>query len=374
MANDIIKRNVDVEHIMNASCNYGLHKFGIHNSDKLLSILVLSDVHQCDRQLKSAIKYLNYYDAIDIGINLGDMQARNFAETNGKWYYKAIKYCEKPFLTLLGNHDLGNSVDKKIAANSKDAFEKFVKPAMNKSEITEVKNPYYTKYLDKYKMVVIVLNVYDIPDALDKDGNFVISRGKTCFSQQQTDWFISELQKIPQGYGVIVCLHDFPYKNDIIQCIWSQKDAITADGEENCYGNDNMIVDIVDAWINGTSINTVYKASKNYNGVLVDINVVCNFAERGNGEFISYFSGHRHQDIIAECAKYKNQKIIYFPATAVDDWQNFCSDLPREKKTKSEDALTVVSINSKDREIRLVRVGSSITCQLLKREYFILNY
>lgn len=369
---DVIERNLDVEHVMHASCKYGLHKFGRHNPEKLLSVLVVTDVHQCEEQLKSAIKYLNYYDAVDLGINLGDIQARNYIETDGTWYYEAIKDCKKPFLSLLGNHDLGQSADKTISATPDAAFQKFLKRAMEKAQIENVETPYYSKRLDEYKTVIIALNSFDVPSVLDTDGNFAVSRGVMCFSQKQIDWFVNELNRVSSGYGVVICMHNFPYEVDVIRCLWSQKDVENVEVEENCYADGDMIADVVDAWVNGSALNAVYTSSKK--DILPDIKIDCDFGKRVKGDFIAYFIGHRHKDVLAECRKYKNQKVVFFPATAADDWQNFCSDLPREVGTKSEDAITVVSIDRKERELRLVRIGSNITWNMEKREYFVLKY
>ena len=365
MIKDVIKRNKDVEDVLYASCKYGIHKYGKSNIEKLLSILVVSDVHQCVLQLKSAIKYLNHYDAIDLGMNLGDMQARNYAETNGKWYKNAINKCNKPFLTVLGNHDVGNSTDKKVSATADQAFNKFIKAAIHKADAGLVEKPYYSKRMDDYKVEFIVLNNYDNPNDIDDCGNFMVSRGETCFSQNQVDWFINELLNVPKEYGVIICLHDFPCAVNIIECGWSQTDAVTADDTQN------MLCDIVNAWINGEDFYAEYLQGGNK---LTKVKVNCVFSKRGKGDFISYFSGHRHQDIIAESEKYPEQKVIYFPAMAMDEWQNFCSDLPRVKGTKTEDVFTVVSVNRETRELRLVRIGSYITSSLIERKYFVVKY
>ena len=71
---NIIEKNRDVEHIMHASCQYGWHAGGEINPHKQFAMLVTTDIHGCDKQFDSAIEYLNYYDALDCGICLGDIQ------------------------------------------------------------------------------------------------------------------------------------------------------------------------------------------------------------------------------------------------------------------------------------------------------------
>ena len=57
-----------------------------------------------------------------------------------------------------------------------------------------------------------------------------------------------------------------------------------------------------------------------------------------------------------------------------DNWQNYCSDLPRAKGTKAEDCLTVLSLDTENRRINLVRIGSNVTVNLDERTYTALPY
>ena len=96
LTTNIVERNRDVEHIMHASCQYGWHAGGKENAHKLFAMLVTTDVHGCGKQFDSAIEYLNYYEALDCGICLGDMQPGDFAQEN-TWYVEGVKKSQKPF-------------------------------------------------------------------------------------------------------------------------------------------------------------------------------------------------------------------------------------------------------------------------------------
>jgi hypothetical protein len=100
----------------------------------------------------------------------------------------------------------------------------------------------------------------------------------------------------------------------------------------------------------------------------------CDFTARGAGVFAGYLVGHYHRDIQGKCKKYPYQNIIAFPATANDGWQNYCSDLPREKGTRAEDALTVVGVDTYNRRLKLVRIGSNITMDMTERKYHVVEY
>ena len=367
----IVERNKDVEHIMLASCQYGVHGLGVENREKLFAMLVTTDVHECPAQLNAAIDYLNYYDALDCGICLGDMQARNYIETDGTWYANCVMRSKKNFYTVLGNHDCGQSASIKIAGTPKMVFEKLIRPVKSKIGIDGLDKPYYLKLIDEYKIALIVLNNYDAPDTLDEAGDYAVCRSKDIFSQAQTDWFVSALNAIPQGYHLIIAQHSFPYANEAVICDWTE-DEMPPDSK-NPYGNDNMFADIVDAWIGGKAYKAEY-APIAQTDVLPTVYVDCDFTARGEGAFVCYLTGHHHHDSLAKCKKYPNQTIISLPSTAHDLWQNFCSDLPRAAGTKAEDLVTVFSVHTEKREIRLVRIGSNFTINMKERTYKVIKY
>ena len=368
---EIVVRNKDVEHVMLASSQYGLHGYGKPNIYKIFSMLVATDVHECKERLNAAIDYLNYYDAIDCGICLGDMQARNYIETDGTWYTKPVLRANKEFYTVLGNHDNGNSADIRISATPQMAFEKFVLPTAEKIGIDGLDKPYYLKLFEKYKIALIVLDNYDAPDVLNEKGDYAICRSKEVYSQAQVDWFVSTLNSIPKGYHLLVAAHNHPYEMIVERGDWTHV-PLGCD-EDNPYGNNNMLADVLDAWIRGDSLKQKYTPIKNTD-VMPTLTVDCDFSARGTGAFVCYLIGHHHQDAIAANAKYPNQKIVSFASTADDLWQNCGCDLPRTAGTKAEDLLTVVSVHTEKRQIRLVRIGSNFTLNMTERIYKVIEY
>jgi hypothetical protein len=84
--------------------------------------------------------------------------------------------------------------------------------------------------------------------------------------------------------------------------------------------------------------------------------------------------GHYHADLLMRCRKYPDQTAIALATTAMDDWQNYCCDLPRVAGTKSEDCVTVVSVCTDFRQIRLVRLGSDVTFDMRERKPLVIPY
>ena len=371
----IVERNRDVEHIMHASSNWGLFAQA-RRTGKLFSMLVTTDIHECTRQLASAVEYLNYYDSLDCGVCLGDIQQSDYAKTDGTWYANEVLKSRKPFLSVVGNHDVGNSTRGAISATSEMAFDKFIRATAPVTGIENFDKSYFVKYFDAYKVAFIGLDNYQSPADKDANGDYIIHRSQCVTSQAQIDWLIDTLLNIPEGYHVIIGMHSFPYSAVKTECIWTQNNPdhfYALDGGGTPYGDDNIFTDIVDAWVRGDKLEREY-APVSFVDICPTLTVSCDFTSRGKGEFVAFVMGHMHEDMVFTSAKYPYQNVIAFPATATDNWQNYCSDLPRETDTKSEDALTVMSVNTERRQIRLVRIGSDMTMDMVERKYFVINY
>ncbi|MBQ8351958.1 MAG: metallophosphoesterase [Clostridia bacterium] len=368
----IVERNRDVEHIVYASSRYGHHGFGKRNKDKLFSMLVSTDIHHCPSVIEAAVDYLNYHAPLDCGICLGDIIAADFRE-DGNWYTEHVLAAKKPFLTLLGNHDVGNSAEPPLAATSQMAFEKYMRPVAEKIGVEGLDRPYYVRLFEEYKIAVIALHAYDTPNNLDENGNYAVHRGMEMLSQEQIDWLIAALAGIPAGYHLAIAMHSFPYGHEAEPGAWTQagKDLGSLSAWDKAYGETDLLTDIVHAWKTGSARRGEY--IPRYSN-LPTITVDCDFSARGNGNFIGYLVGHYHRDVIAHSKKYPSQKMIAFASAANDAWQNYDCDLPRAEGTKAEDLLTVCSIDTDKREIRLVRVGSNITMEMTERTYIVIPY
>ncbi len=366
----IVERNKDVEHIMLASMIYGVNGRGRKNVGKLFSLLAVADVHQSYAQMENAIDYLNYYDAFDLGISLGDMQAGSYSDSDGLWYRDALRRASKPFLTVLGNHDGGNYGEYRESGTPRLTFEKFIRPNAERIGIDGLDRAYYSKRFDDYKIAIIVLTNYDYPDTLDSKGDYAVDRSYEVYSQEQVYFLIQTLADLPQDYHLLLCAHSHPYKKLVEPCCFSQMREY---GTNNPYGNDNLIPDIIDAWMHGKALKKSYPPEilKEY---LPTLSVDCDFSARGEGSFVCHLVGHYHCDFIGRNEKHRDQRLISLAAAANDDYQNYGFDLPRALGTKAEDLLTAISIHTEKRQIRLVRIGSNFTVDMTERTYHVVDY
>lgn len=359
-----IDRNENALNNLNAAARYNAF------ASKHFTGLITTDVHGDTDRLKNAIEILNEVDAIDCGFCLGDIQAGDFSENDGSWYTNIVNTSEKPFYTVLGNHDQANYSAPMTGGTPTEAFNKFIQPTLGVLG-QNITTPYYKVQNDTYKIVMIYLNNYDAPVDKNADGTFVIHRGAECISAEQLTWFIDALNTIPTDYHLIVVRHSFPSENERIDNAWSQTGALH--GDRLVYADNNIIPDIVNAWINGTSLSKTYAPSSGYEACPTH-NVSVDFTARGEGDFICYLIGHTHKDLICKSSAYENQIMIGFCPTTTSKSNNQWSDLPRVIDTRSEDAITAFTVDTTARKIRLVRFGSDVTFDLVKRDVTTIDY
>ena len=365
-------RNKDVEHIVNAAANMGNYAYGI-KQPKRFAMLVMADLHRCPKQLHNAVEYLNDMDALDAGICLGDMQGSDYAENDGSWYSMGILLSEKPFYTVIGNHDGGNSKRREISATKDEVYGKFIRPNLAAIGIPDLDKTYYAINFDEYKLTLIVLDNYMLPDVPSEDGSFRISRGVECLNQEEIDWLIETLSAVPEGYHVMLAAHTYQGEAKRVDCSWTQLGRELDPPSKKAYGFIEIIPDIVNAWVNGEALDKEYAPTGNAD-LLPTLMARADFSSRGKGDFVAHLVGHMHYSYIGKSAVYPEQNIIAFPTAANDDWNNAGCDLPRERGTKAEDLLTVLSVDRDRRTVHLVRVGSNFTNTLTERTYFSIYY
>lgn len=366
----IAERNRDVEHIVNAAAKYGAYGLG-KMFPKRFALLVTTDIHRCRQPVERAAEYLDTMPALDAGICLGDIQGCDFAENDGTWYTDVVCGTQKPFYTVIGNHDGGNSRERAISGSKSQVFQKFILPTRDNMRLPALDKTYYSVLFDEYKICLIVLDNYDVPDRLDEDEDFVVSRGVEMIGQEQADWFIQTLAEVPNEYHVILARHSMTEACRPIECNWTQMEYQMAASDQGVVTAD-LVVDVVDAWIHGKTIKNQY-GSNDFNQIK-PVKVDADFSNRGIGNFVGYLIGHTHFDWLGVCEKYPNQHVINVASGANDKWQNVCSDLPRLEGTKAEDCLTVFTVDTESHTVYLVRVGSNVTYELKERTFYSFKY
>ena len=102
------------------------------------------------------------------------------------------------------------------------------------------------------------------------------------------------------------------------------------------------------------------------------IRASCDFTTRGTGLFACYVAGHTHADSIVYSNKYPKQKAVVCVTSNLSSMASI--NIPRMLGTKSEDALTALSIDTTHKTINIVRVGAAYTTRLQDKTVCVVPY
>lgn len=363
---EIVQRNEDVLDAVYASCRYGINAKGVANYSKRLSILVTTDVHSAWKRLNAAIDYLNTIPSLDGGCCLGDIIRGDSFYEDSEPYNAAVAACNKPWFTVIGNHDTGLSVDPELCGTTEQVVEKFITPNEGKAGQEGLTVPYYYYDWETYKIRMIVMYNYESP-LLQKDDKYIFTRGNDCYDQVQINWLIETLNNTPAEYAVVILQHAQPEASIPLYSNFTQPYVSLCGCGSGGYNGASIKGDIINAWIYGKALTKTYQPEAKFGGILPEIKVNADFTSRGKGEFICYLVGHVHFDIVSQLKEHPEQITISFVATTAGNVLNAGGDLPRVQGDRSEDAITVVSFDRPNKVINLVRIGSTKTVYMIDR-------
>ena len=362
----ILVRNIDKENAVEASAYKG------SLLAKNLQLLIVADVHSDDKRMYNAGLFLEHYGTVDGCINLGDTTDEDFTE-NIDFYTNFVTDATKPVLTIIGNHDVGNTKLVADCGTNAEVYAKFIQPFETQSGGVYASESYHYRDFVDEKIRVINLYEYDDPNDLDTDTSYYkIFRGTTVWSQAQITWFTTTLLNTPTDYSVVVGMHQSVDANMTFLTNDFSSPNATLPFYQSLVSGD-PIPTIIDAFINGTNLVTSFTHTGDA-AYLSTVNISVDFTARGVGEFICYLAGHHHQDMIATVDAFPTQKQVYFVCSTISDGKNQFSDLNRTEDKKSQDALTIMSFDTTNKKINLVRIGSDITQNLTERKQTSIDY
>ena len=345
----IVYRNMSVTDGVYAACRW--HQ--PNASSKQFCALIAGDIHTDPTRMTSIVEYLNGVNAFDCGIMLGDISGNTFNDPI-TYYSSAIADVNKPWLTVLGNHDVANGAtgDADLWTKYGDLFQ-YADLASGEAVSGKC---YYHKDFATYKIRLIVLMQYDY-----------VFDGGLCFGQTQIDWLIQTLLSTPSDYGVIICEHTNPsrYMTYNMDAEYTS-DTWRTSNYAPTYMVGDPIPDIINAWINGTSVSKTYGYT--FTDAPADLSVSADFSSRGDGEFITYLGGHWHMDVLGHPTGFNNQPDYHVPAAGLSAATQ--GDIPRRSGTLSEDSFCAVAVDREKKTVKIFHVGAYRTKDAISRQYF----
>ena len=323
-------------------------------------LLAASDVHGNRERMDRIIKYLNEED-VDAGVFLGDMtEYKSFYEADRKFYPESLKAATKPFLTTIGNHDTGNNDEIGSSfASTKELYEAWMAPSIKYAGPGTTHNGedcyYYTDF-PKQGVRIIVLNQYDHNDRKADATHYLHRRNHEMYSQRQIDFYINALETLPEGYGVITCLHNSP--GTMLPFNMGYSSEHTYGFMVPSYISESIIPFITDGFINGT------KAGKNFEiptlGSQGQLTADFDFTRRGAGEFICYLGGHYHNSMLSRVKDYPNQLMYNVDSAGCDATTLQYSHFQRDESEEHMDSFAHITIDRARKIVSIKKIGTTL--------------
>lgn len=309
-------------------------------------------------------------DYINALIHTGDIVWDNFPYNNDdsakglQIFSELIQNTQKDVIITVGNHDVGGSYkDVNTSGTDEQVYTNFYAPLMKNNFVAPENKPYF--YVDYAQGIrFISLYQYNTDFALDPSDNTKLKdvRGLVAWRQEEITWLCNTLNSTPEGYAVFILTHQPEAFGPKIDSWQSRKIA-----NSNVSETPPILVNIVNAFINRTTINATYEQTVGVSGT---ITVEYDFSN-SVGLFAAFLNGHMHDDFVG--------KLSYFDLNQLNKncdnigYQSG-SSIGHVYHTYNENTINVVSVNTSTKTITVFRIGAKYSADGDYRDVKILSY
>lgn len=306
-----------------------------------VSILHFSDIHGNGTELNNIMKfYQQNNNIIDSIICTGDMAKASVSSDFTFW--ENTEGIEN-VMVAMGNHEYyTNSASDHTKYNISDQIQKWIGVYYENWNVIRPEGAsWYYKDYDEAMVRLIVI-----------DCNLTNSEG----GSDQKEWLESILDDANENeYAVVIASH-YVY------------------GGGNSY-NENISHPFTNVFSQGTESSITYDWSPT-----CYVDTVQDFIDDG-GTFVCWITGHSHADYLRNIkignTIYTDQlNVAITAASPSHDYPLTLTtgDLPREQGTPTESAFNVVTIDTVNKLLKIVRIGSDTTTKMTKREMMCYDY
>lgn len=346
----IIERNRLSEQYLCAAKKNFIEDDAVSYSNSKMLIGHISDIHSDWRCLDNAFQLFDYFKP-DFVIHTGDIVKWNLEDDFSPFIKKANE-AQYPVYNCIGNHDTFNNSKK---MNCNELNDLLISPFKS---VQNSENGHYFADFEKFKVRLIVINDYD-------NYTYEPLRDKYAILQEQCDWLVSVLKDaLQKDYSVIIASHESEQILKTGTNSFCQRFAPYPWGKAKMHIH--IVADIVNAFIEGSSLNKKYR----YEEIGKEVEIDVSFEKQGT--FICYLNGHFHGDFVGFLPDYPNQLSLCITCSGCqpEGYHNIgeeCSDLARIPGTVSEDAVNFYTVDLKNRTLIVVRFGATVNDKMEHR-------
>ncbi len=388
LGNVVVRNSYLLPLVSAISYSNAIYDNSLYKYKKFLTFIHFSDVHGDYKRTKNVIDFLNGVPCVDFAIHTGDSEYLYWGD--GYYGYETslgavIPESQKPVFLLVGNHDAGY-YDRAVCSQQ-DMFNRYFAPNLEEMGLpADYSKMYYFKDFEDKKIRLIILNEYETPRTVNPNNTDRYLKDHDCWrrylSQEQVDWFVTTLASTPDEYHVIIAMHQ-PVNVPNLEA-FKGNSFIDINVSHLGYGEwktnqkAELIQEIVDAWISKTTLKKDYDAFSNVTWATIStmptVSVNADFSSRKKSNFVCYICGHTHMDMIAKVANTKNTQIIVNVTCEGLQGPGYYDSLPRVENTSAEDAFNVMSVDTDNRKIKIVRIGNIMPVTLIERKITSIDY
>ena len=376
LINTAYTRNIERSQYLAAATNFRKAS----DISKRFMLLELTDSHLDNVACNDGRIMAEGFVYIDTLIHCGDFCGSNATNFSTSEYLKLVK-CTKPFLFVVGNHDVGNSKVIADCITTQQAFTRYISPLITNNILASGEyidgKPYYYHDFTDYSIRLICVYEYDDPQDVNPNDStkYIIRRGDSVISQTQAEWFCNVLKNTPSNYRVLVAMHNpFSPLADSIECKFTQQGTWTGGyGSQRLFDTD-LWADIINAWKNKSQ----YHCDMHCTGDAAYLNdqqtgyyysFDFDFASSLTDKFLGYIGGHVHKDIVWQHRNYNYQKqITPVCSCAVPYSNNNSSDIALSNNNDAIERESLTAISYSNDNIKLVKLGANVTTGMTLRD------
>lgn len=306
------------------TANNGVY-YGYHSNKPLLTLLHFSDVHSDAYAMDRLCNFLEEYDdCVDDCICTGDVLESRWKSDYEFW---GKNERAKNILSCVGNHDIltdDTGWDWSLKATQEDCYNRFFAPFISNwgCVYKESKTFYYKDYPENAIRLIVLNSVLENEE-----------------KEEQLNWLEGVLNDaLSLDLHVVAAMH-YPVFMKKIPCNFSTLEK--ADG----LGNKSM---------------SVFQEK------------VAEFIDKG-GDFVTWLTGHEHIDYVGYNEQFPDQLCIAIDALNIGQSDAY-NDADRRKGMPSEDLYNLVTIDTVEKLLKIVRVGCKVDRFLRKKDTLCINY
>lgn len=374
---EIVKTNISKDSAVISSAFRG---YGVSDRKKNLTLVWGSDFHGSITALQSLVDFGMFYNVIDGIVNTGDTQINDPTEEN-VFSYLDTNMLDKPLFNVIGNHDNGYGTDASKVGTPETKYNRNIAPFISINDIVQPSDLsdypcYYYKDFSAYKIRIIAVDLYDVPKISYNDGQYA-NQDATCIGEKQANFIADALLNTPEDYSVIVIQHISAGIINVSENKFSQSGIVQSG--ENMSMNYNVMAELIHAFEEKLhlDINVEYTGSAkdalDANNLANNYDLDVDFTSRTQSNFICVLAGHTHRDLVGINTSYPQLNIVISCANTNISQSSF-SDIAKTDNRMINTLFNVISFDTENRKINLVRIGADTTINMTKRDMIQLDY